>query len=244
MRLALFGTSLTLIILSLSSCQTQSDTTDTQSFLGTYQGKLGKSVVTVVINYINGNIVSGYDIVKGVRRNLNGKLEAKGSTANFDLSDPGDNASDGHYLFTLDTGKHALTGDWKPLHAGNFPEASLTLKRRKGPDENSGYRPIFQDWQGGKKDGPEGILTFQDDGFCQFEYYKNEQDSTDQVNTIKGTYIELKKNSVIIEWERNSFFPAPKTTLRYVDSVMDPSHPDESTPFVVGNGLLFHTMAG
>lgn len=230
MRLALLGTSLTLIILSLSSCQTQVDSTDTQSFLGTYQGKLGKSVVTVVINYINGNIVSGYDIVKGVRRNLNGKLEDKGSTADFDLSDPGDNASDGHYRFTLDTLKHSLTGDWKPLHAGKFPEASLNLKRRKDAEEKGNDYGILETWQGGKKGGPEGILSFDDDGLCQFEYYKNDQDSIDQINTIEGTYIELKKNTVIIEWEKKQLFPRSQNDpeicgFRYGSSRTDGFHP-------------------
>src|ERR1700755_3101560 len=43
--------------------------------MGTYTGSLdNKDLITLVINYISGKTVSGYDIHKGLRRNVNGEL--------------------------------------------------------------------------------------------------------------------------------------------------------------------------
>jgi hypothetical protein len=241
MRARLLSASLTFLILFQYSCHSHSGQTDSQSLTGTYQGKLGTSVATIVINYINKDIVSGYDVIKGVRRNLNGKLTEKGATVDFDLTDPGDNGKDGHYLMTLDTLKHTLNGTWKPMHPDKATEQSLSLKRRTMVQGNNASNDITDNiWAGGEKDNPGGTLSFSDDGLCQFDYYKNDKDSTDQLNTIKGTFI-LSKKSVTVEWEKNDLFTAPKTTLRLVDSVINPYYPNDIVHTLTGSGLLFTT---
>src|SRR6202012_500122 len=82
--------------------------------MGTYSGQFGKSLITVVINYISGSTVSGYDIHKGLRRNLNGTLQQKDGQLAIVLKEPGGNPYDGTFYLSLDTATDKITGKWIP----------------------------------------------------------------------------------------------------------------------------------
>ena len=71
--------------------------------MGTYSGQFGKSLITVVINYISGRTVSGYDLHKGLRRNFNGEVTQLDNFLNFVVKEPGDNRYDGAFSLSLDT---------------------------------------------------------------------------------------------------------------------------------------------
>ncbi len=238
MRSTIIGTSLTCLVFFASSCHPSTGHSDTQSLIGTYQGKLGKSAASVVINYINGDIVSGYDVIKGVRRNLNGRLKDQGKTVDFDLTDPGENATDGHYVVTLDTLQQTLTGTWKPMHPDKASEQPLSMKKKKQYKPEDDAIGMYE-WMGMGEGARGGTLSFYDDGLCTFSYYKNRNDSTDQLNTIKGTYIRTKK-SVTIDWETNDVFSASHMFLRMVDTALTPEYPQDTARVLTGNGWVFH----
>src|SRR5687767_5494413 len=60
----------------------------TDSLLGEYIGGFGNATIIVSVNYINGKNASGYDIIKGNRRNIKGTVENKGSYFEFNLAEP------------------------------------------------------------------------------------------------------------------------------------------------------------
>ena len=47
-------------------------------FEGTYSGNFDQGFMIVVLNYLNGKNVSGYNLHKGRRRNINGILQPNG----------------------------------------------------------------------------------------------------------------------------------------------------------------------
>ena len=49
------------------------------NFEGTYSGSFDQGYITIVLNYISGKNVSGYNLHKGVRRSINGSLQPDAS---------------------------------------------------------------------------------------------------------------------------------------------------------------------
>ena len=99
---------------------------------GMYTGHYSKGFITLVINYISGNIASGYDIHKGLRRNLNGQVEQQGSTLTFVLKEPGGNPYDGTFYISLDSATEKMTGKWVPADSTKAHTGLLELARVDG----------------------------------------------------------------------------------------------------------------
>jgi len=76
---------------------------------GTYSGLYSKGLITLAINYISGSTASGYNLHKGLRRNINGPVELKGGQLNFVLKEPGGNPYDGTFYLSLDTASLKIT---------------------------------------------------------------------------------------------------------------------------------------
>src|SRR5438874_1043535 len=64
-------------------------------FEGTYSGSFGDGFITINLNYVSGKNVSGYNLHKGTRRNINGFLQPADNGFKFILKEPGDNLYDG-----------------------------------------------------------------------------------------------------------------------------------------------------
>lgn len=238
MRISLVRALLVLLVCS-TACRTGSSSPyDTQHALGTYQGTFGKGIVTVVLNYINGDIVSGYAISVGTRRNLNGHLALNGSAVDFELKEPGDNPHDGTFSLKLDTALQSITGAWVPLRGDKDTGKKLALKR--AVDTASSTDAIT--------DGPwilggDSLLTFMEEGVCEYNFYKQSADSTSQLNTVDGSYIR-NGNTIIIEWQKNPYTPAQHMKLILVKSPRE-DDPGDSTRILKGNGWsLEQSMAG
>src|SRR5579859_2069918 len=96
---------------------------------GTWTGHYSKGLLTLAINYISGNIASGYDIHKGLRRNLNGSVEQKGGRLEFVLREPGGNPYDGTFYLSLDTATDKISGKWDPTDVTKAKAGPLELAR-------------------------------------------------------------------------------------------------------------------
>jgi hypothetical protein len=237
-----------LSMLSLGACHSsQGENTaaagirseEAQKYIGTYSGTFNKSIITLVINYISGKTVSGYNVHKGLRRNINGEVTRNGSLLNFVLKEPGDNPFDGIFTFTLDTADLAIRGTWTPLDSTKTKSKTLTLSRRQDAGQ------VDNDtWVAGGAAAGDSVLTFNNDGTCEFGLYERPQDSTSQLITIRGNY-EQKADTFRIEWEKNTHMPAQSMRLVIYHPKENPADSGMYQPLKLrGHGLEFFTMIG
>jgi hypothetical protein len=205
---------------------------------GSYQGHYSKGLLTLVINYISGNIASGYDFHKGLRRNLNGQVTQKGGQLVFEMKEPGGNPYDGTFFLNLDTASGKITGKWVPVDNTKAKEGPLTLSKMI----NNGRAWNGDDYMPTEWRGTLGELSLLDDGTCRLEYYPSEDDKS-QLVTVKGNF-EIKNDTIRIDWQRNSRTPTVNMKLvyhRYVES----TDSTDGSPFkLTGNGLEFTERPG
>jgi hypothetical protein len=171
--------------------------------LGSYSGNFKQGLLTVVINYIEGNIVSGYDLHRGLRRNLNGSIEERDSGYLLVLKEPGGSAYDGTFYVSMDRSAQKISGNWIPIDSTRIRSGALVLERSggSGNDDDDFY---YADWK-----GDPGTLTFSRDNVCKLEYDPDSLSvsTNDQLITITGNFIR-KNDTIQIDWQNNSRLPA------------------------------------
>jgi hypothetical protein len=105
-KLFLFSVIIFLLQISLSYSQMNNDTN--KVLIGSWVGVMGGKQLDIVIETVNGNQITGYDICGGNKRNLKGTFaegmcaacaESCGKGYNATLNEPGDDAWDG--VFTV-----------------------------------------------------------------------------------------------------------------------------------------------
>lgn len=213
------------------------------NFEGTYSGSFDQGYITIALNYINGKNVSGYNLHKGIRRNINGTLQQEANGFKFFLKEPGDNPFDGTFEFTIDTLKFAINGMWIPFDSTKTKSKSLALlkqpkKTTVNYDEELGmWVPATGTYS------TDTTLDFSPEGICEYKFYATPGDSTSQATSVKGNYI-LVKDTVLIEWQKNSFTPAQKMKLvkHTVKLKSEGNSYDEKR--LIGNGWKFAKFEG
>jgi hypothetical protein len=180
--------------------------------IGTYSGHYSKGLLTLAINYISGNIASGYDIHKGLRRNLNGTVEIKDGRLEFVLKEPGGNPYDGTFYLSLDTAADKFSGKWVPSDVKMAKEGPLELERTT-------YAMNAPDLTHDQWESDLGTLQFGEDGVCTLDYYPGGDsvgniDLDAQLVTVKGSY-EVKGDTIRIDWQRNKRTPTLNMRLIY-----------------------------
>jgi hypothetical protein len=208
--------------------------------IGTYSGHYSKGLLTLAINYISGNIASGYDIHKGLRRNLNGSVEQKGGRLEFVLREPGGNPYDGTFFLSLDTAADKISGKWIPADSSLAKAGPLELVR-------STYE--HDEITEGEWGGELGALNFLAEGVCTLEYYP-EYDSLGlkvpnaQLVTVRGSY-EIKGDTVRIDWQRNNRTPTVNMKLIMRPGRDGTDSTESVAPALEGKGVKFNkNMAG
>ena len=167
---------------------------------GTYNGHFKEGLMTLVINYISDSIVSGYDLHKGRRRNVNGSVLQKGDRLEFLLKEPGNNALDGTFYLSMDTTSRNIAGKWIP--AGDSTKVHTgALDLRRWDKDTSANQPS------GTWYGDMGSISFNTEmGTCELGYSPDNIPSA-KTTTILGNYWQ-KKDTFYIEWEPNKLLPA------------------------------------
>lgn len=216
----LFSTMFCLLMLaSLSSCgdkkssdgSPQSDslsvTFDTKMFEGEYIGNFGDAHIVVVLSYVQGKNVSGYNIHKGLKRNIKGNLTTTNDVYRFKLEEPGDNPYDGKFDFTLEPEKFTGKGTWTPNDKKKLTAKSFELQQRIRDTTESDFIGFW--------DGAE-MMEIKLDGFAELSYWdevKNEGEIS-QKHVIRGQWI-VEKETITIEWSNNPYNHGEKYVLVY-----------------------------
>jgi hypothetical protein len=183
---------------------------------GIYNGHFKEGLMTLVINYISDSNISGYDIRKGLRRNVNGTVKQNGAVFDFVLKEPGNNPLDGTFFISMNTASQSIIGKWVPRDSAKTHSGPLDLKKW---EEDNGVYVDGERWSGDR-----GELYFHKNGTCEL---------TDGDVTIWGIY-DQNAEAFFIEWEPNDDLPVRKMKL-----VKQAPTGDWQGPTLQGDGVKF-----
>ncbi|RYD21439.1 MAG: hypothetical protein EOP88_11295, partial [Verrucomicrobiaceae bacterium] len=88
-------------------------TVDAKVMLGTYVGAFGERKITICLDRVIGNTVTGYSIVAGNERAFSGSWTKIGPDFTIAAKEPGDHPHDGMFQMTWMAKKKNLLGEWK-----------------------------------------------------------------------------------------------------------------------------------
>jgi hypothetical protein len=204
-------------------------------FIGIYTGDFEGSPISIVLNYISGGNASGYNIHKGLKRNIRGKIAPAGSMLKFVLDEPGNNKYDGRFDFYIDTATLSGRGKWTAMVDTTIKAKNFTIAKKK-KEEYDPINSIMMDSASNQ------TFWLKEDGSCEFAYYQNDSSKIAQQNTIIGNW-QLKGDSVIVFWQKNEKFPARKSAFIVL---YYPSDDPKIKPVsnIKGNGLNFIPIGG
>jgi hypothetical protein len=199
-----------------SSAPSTKDTTTVSSKLipveGLYKGDFAGNPIYITINFSNGKHIAGYNIHKGLRRNLSGTMLQTADGWQLDLNEPGDHPFDGTFKLVFDTSFTTAKGSWKPLNTSStLTEKQLTLTRTEIAETGADGEVYHYMLEGDHAD-----ITFEKDGNCTFRYYDKINDSTftEQMNTVRGTW-EQKDSSLFVTWHKTPQWNKDKSTFTF-----------------------------
>lgn len=192
------------------------DTFPYDTLQGMYMADFGGSPIRIVLNYVSSTNAIGYNLHKGLQRNITGSVTRAGDSIQLILSEPGDNEFDG--VFTLDfigMNDGSPKGKWVANKEGlpnqNFKMKKLESKKSDSNEEVTvmNFARIFSEMS-----DTLGEYQFNDDGFVLLKYYPDKDVAWDQqqYEEIKGSW-DLQGDKVIINWEPNSIFKGNTLTL-------------------------------
>lgn len=190
--------------------------------LGSYSGSFKNGLLTLVINYVSGNIVSGYDLHKGIRRNLNGRIEEKDGQYALVLKEPGGNPFDGAFYLTMDRSAQKIKGSWVPTDSSRTHSGTLSLVRADRSNNNGNWDYSSYKWQ-----GDPGTITFNRDNSCQLEYYLDSDSAATNPNAlplvVHGNYAE-NRDIFEIDWQDNNHTPTLHMYMHLIKDSMTDLH--------------------
>lgn len=174
---------------------------------GTYIGDFKGSPIAITLNYVSDNHASGYNVHKGLTRNVSGTVEATPSgRLRLQLEEPGNNQYDGTFLLLLDTSTWSGKGTWQPFKKGEA--ANFEFKKKASASEEDQYGMTFTD-------SLQNYITLKPDGSCTYTYL-TDTTNTGQEVTIRGNYTKGKQ-AVTIFWQKNDVFPQ-KSVFKLIET--------------------------
>ncbi|HVV06340.1 MAG TPA: hypothetical protein VHC96_19045 [Puia sp.] len=183
----------------------------TAKYMGVYTGSFGgNGILTLVLNYISGRTVSGYDVHQGLRRNVNGEVNWVRGIPHFVLKEPGDNRFDGSFSFLLDTASRKIEGEWVLDNP-----ASMIARR-----VNVRLAPMEWDESAGDNEWnhADTALDFHNNGTCQLVITPENEHA--QKIIVRGNF-DKKKDVFLIEWEKNPYMAGVIKMVEYSKTAAD-----------------------
>ncbi|MDX2362086.1 MAG: hypothetical protein QNK23_14860 [Crocinitomicaceae bacterium] len=234
----------TLLISILVSCGDETPTTDEpiveivpaeipdkdlftyDTLQGMYIGDFGGSEIRIILNYISQKNAIGYNIHKGLQRNINGKVYRNGDSVQLILREPGDNEYDGVFTINFNGIDINPTGVWES-NSGEIPSKQFTLSKivkhefdYEAPVTTENFHHFFD-----YVSDSIGDYRFFEDGLCILEYYpETKGDEEEQYQNIVKQFIEIKgswslnESTLTIDWQPNDIYKDRKLVLEVVNS--------------------------
>ncbi len=198
-------------------------TFEVQKLKGLYSGTFDGSPISISINYVSGKNVSGYNVHKGLKRNMRGTMQPFGTQIKLLLDEPGNNRFDGHFEMFIDTASFSGKGTWKPKNDSSLKTKDFSFT--KSEDEGNGYRNLEAIWS----DSLDRSFELKFDGTAIFAFYTGKGTPQEQLQNFSGNW-QKKADSVIIYWQPNSIFPGRRSSFFMVKEIF----PEDSSFYITG----------
>lgn len=211
------------------------NTENLDTLSGIYTGDFGGTDIRIVLTHIGKNHVVGYNIFKGLRRNISGNYLLHGDTVTMTLHEPGDNEYDGVFEMEIYRSNFTGKGKWESNSGKISPKYFKLEKLAKfeyADDikklNNSNFTSYFS-WV----EDSLGSIQFDDDGSCVYRYYPKEDDKNrvEQLVEIQGSWA-YKNELVKIAWQPNPIFSSRMLDLQVL--------PEDYTLFSKSTGRTFY----
>lgn len=191
---------------------------------GIYSGDFGGSNIRVILSYLSSKNATGYNIHRGLQRNLTGTVNRSGDSIIISLAEPGDHEYDGVFELIFNGIDEHPTGTWRS-NSGEIAAKKFQLDKLKRSnalyveyDEDlttDNFHLFFMDAYDSI-----GDYSFKSDGMVTFDYYPGrsihdlewEERGTariEQLIQLKGNWV-IQNNTVILSWADNKVFPEKK----------------------------------
>jgi hypothetical protein len=193
----------------------EEDTFDYDTLAGMYMADFGGSPIRISLNYVSGSNVIGFDLHKGLQRNITGDVSRSGDSIQMILTEPGDNKYDGVFTLNFTGIDNSPTGVWV-ANDENIPSQEFTLKKidynMKGKDDEINIVNFAEKLE--YLSDSIGEYHFMADGFVTLKYYPDTNKDWDdqQMEEIKGSW-DLNGDKVTINWEPNNIFKGNRLDL-------------------------------
>jgi hypothetical protein len=194
---------------------------------GIYVGNFGGSDIRIILNYVSKTNAVGYNIHKGLQRNLSGKVERSGDSITVFMAEPGDHEFDGVFELLFIGENAEPKGTWKS-NSGIISPKEFKLKKvstKNGIDWEKDEAITMENLHNYFDDAVDtlGEYSFKSDGLVIFSYYEggywgdydNETESDrskKQMKQIQGTW-SMDGKYVTVAWSPNKILP--KLDMRY-----------------------------
>jgi hypothetical protein len=189
---------------------------------GIYIGDFAGSDIRLVIRYISNKHAVGYNVHKGLQRNISGPVTIAENTIDIVLNEPGDNKFDGKYVLKINKKDFNINGHWiannKQIKKEYFNLEKLSNHNNAAEtDENvilTKYN--FADYFYQIQDSL-GKIKISQNGMCIYKYYPitDDVERKEQLISFKGSW-SLKKDVLYIEWQKNSVFENEITSFEII----------------------------
>lgn len=210
---------------------------DWDTLKGLYIGDFAGSDIRINITYVSNKNVVGYNIHKGLMRNISGKIIETQDSIILKMDEPGDNEFDGTFQILVNRKNLKINASWVPFSKKLTPKA-FTLKKiiQEPYDEHAKITNAnFTNYYNFIGDSL-GDMQFEDDGFVTYSYYPaNDERRKEQLVEVKGSWA-VKDKQVIVNWQENAVFPTKKSVFKIVQ--------DEYSRLLVGEGRELSDMYG
>ncbi|RFS23324.1 hypothetical protein DVR12_09915 [Chitinophaga silvatica] len=193
---------------------TEIDSSAIKNLISVYKGDFGNGPIYITLNFFNGQHVGGYNVHKGLRRNLHGDIKKVKDEWELSLSEPGDHAFDGVFSLIFNHDFNEAKGTWtannKSMGEKKF-KLTKVLTAVNGTysgisDSTATFNEIFYDYRDSKSE-----IVFEQDGSCFLKLYPRITDSTyaEQLVSLSGSYKKENDTTLLITWNKNNTFSSP-----------------------------------
>jgi hypothetical protein len=216
--------------------------TDFDTLRGLYTGDFGDGFINVVLTYVNDKKAIGYNVHKGLQRNISGSVVQNAESFELTLNEPGDNKFDGIFTLIISKKDGSVNATWKAndpkIKSKTFKLKKQGAKKSDGSVEKYFYNggEITEDnfmdlFNNSNLDG--GYIEFKENGILRYTYYPEGQ-TNEQQEIIKGSWKFTDSKTMVINWPKNPRFKQQIMTFKLEQKE------DEMPSFEGPNGLSIY----